>query len=178
MNIIVASKNPVKIEATKKGFLKSFPDQSVKVEGRGAKSEVGDQPMTDKETYQGAYNRASNARLAYPEADFWVGIEGGLQVCSVSDDGDLQCFAWIVVLSADQLGKGRSGAFMVPKPVAELVKQGKELGDADDIVFNRSNSKQANGLIGLLTDDLVTREDYYIEPMIYALLPFKKQELY
>jgi non-canonical (house-cleaning) NTP pyrophosphatase len=38
-----------------------------------------------------------------------------------------------------------------------LVESGKELGDADDIVFGKSNSKQQNGAVGILTHDIITR---------------------
>jgi non-canonical (house-cleaning) NTP pyrophosphatase len=51
-----------------------------------------------------------------------------------------------------------------------------ELGDADDAVFGRSNSKQANGSIGLLTDDALTRTEYYVQAVIMALIPFKKPQ--
>ena len=39
-------------------------------------------------------------------------------------------------------GKSRTATFFLPEEVAELVRQGQELGSADDIVFNVSNSKQ------------------------------------
>jgi non-canonical (house-cleaning) NTP pyrophosphatase len=52
------------------------------------------------------------------------------------------------------------------------------LGEADDLVFGRSNSKQANGAVGLLTDDAVTRTTYYVPAVIFALIPFKNAELY
>ena len=40
-------------------------------------SGVDDQPMTNKETLQGAVNRVESAQIQ--EADYWVGIEGGLE---------------------------------------------------------------------------------------------------
>jgi non-canonical (house-cleaning) NTP pyrophosphatase len=49
-----------------------------------------------------------------------------------------------------------------------------ELGEADDVVFGRANSKQANGSIGLLTDDTITRTSYYVDAVVMALIPFKK----
>jgi non-canonical (house-cleaning) NTP pyrophosphatase len=52
-----------------------------------------------------------------------------------------------------------------------------ELGTADDVVFGRSNSKQANGSIGLLTDDALTRTNYYVDAVVMALIPFKKRHL-
>jgi len=77
-----------------------------------------------------------------------------------------------------KIGKGKTGSFFLPQKVAELVRQGMELGEADDIVFGKKNSKQANGAIGILTDDVITRTTYYVPAIIMALIPFKNEELY
>ena len=59
--------------------------------------------------------------------------------------------------------------------VRELVEQGLELGDADDLVFGESNSKQQNGAVGLLTDNVETRTSLYEQAVVLALIPFKTQ---
>ncbi|KAJ2972514.1 hypothetical protein NQ176_g7113 [Zarea fungicola] len=56
--IIVASKNPVKIQAAHDGFQRMFPDIAFTVRGLSVPSGVPDQPLTDEETLQGALNRA------------------------------------------------------------------------------------------------------------------------
>ena len=53
-----------------------------------------------------------------------------------------------------------------------------ELGDADDIVFSREGSKRGNGAVGLLTNDIVTRTDYYVQPFILSLIPLMQPALY
>lgn len=172
--IIVASKNPVKINATLEAFQAVFPQESYTAEGVSVLSGVSDQPMTARETRQGALNRAQNARQAQPDAQFWVGIEGGVE----DTDIGMQCFAWVVILSAENvIGYGQTAVFYVPKEVATLVRQGIELGHADDQVFGRDNSKQKNGAIGLLTDDAVDRTSYYVQAVIMALVPFKNPTL-
>lgn len=174
MRILVASTNPVKLEAVRHGFQRMFPSDEIEIVSGKAASGVSDQPATDKETLTGAINRAHKTRELFPGYAFWVGVEGG-----VEDDGkDLSAFAWIVVLSDDAMGKGRTGTFYLPPAVAILVRQGKELGDADDIVFNKRNSKQANGAIGLLTDNVLTRATFYEQAVILALVRFKNPELY
>jgi inosine/xanthosine triphosphatase len=175
MNIIsVASTNPVKLSATLDGFKKMFPRESFEVKAVKIPSPVSDQPMTDDETLEGADARALRAMEMMPEADYWVGIEGG-----VMDRGThLSGFAWVVILSEGKRGVGRSGEFFLPENIAELVRQGVELGEADDRVFSRSNSKQTNGAIGLLTGDAVTRLGLYIPAVIFALIPFKNPDLY
>lgn len=171
--IVVASTNPVKIQAVRSGFQKMFPDETFQVEGVSAPSEVSDQPMSDAETLQGALNRARGARALAPAADYWVGIEGGCH----ETNGELQAFAWIVILSRDRAGKSRTGTFTLPAEVARLVRQGVELGEADDRVFKRSNSKQGNGAVGILTRDVIDRTGYYEHAVILALVPFKNPDL-
>ncbi len=109
-----------------------------------------------------------------PNSDFWVGIEGGIEDTALG----MTCFAWVVLIGADDgRGRGQTGVFYLPQEVAELVRGGMELGHADDAVFQRDNSKQANGAIGLLTDDIIDREAYYVHALIMALVPFKNPEL-
>jgi inosine/xanthosine triphosphatase len=173
MKIVVASTNPVKIEAVRRGFAAMFPGETINVSGVSVPSGVSDQPMSDAETYQGAFNRARSARDRMPDADFWAGVEGGCD----EQHGDLLTFAWIVVLSTDGTGSSRTATFALPQEIAQLVRQGVELGVADDRVFGRSNSKQANGAVGILTADAIDRTRYYEHAVILALVPFKNPAL-
>jgi len=173
--IIVASTNPVKIEAAQIGFTKMFPNERFDVQGVSAPSEVSDQPMSSDETLLGAMNRVRNVSKFVTEADYWIGIEGGIEEVN----GELEVFAWVFVKAANgKIGKGKTGSFYLPHKIAELVRQGVELGEADDIVFSRKNSKQANGAIGILTDDVITRTTYYDPAVVMALIPFKNETLY
>ena len=45
MNIVVASKNPVKVDATSRAFNELFPDASIQLESVDVSSGVSDQPM-------------------------------------------------------------------------------------------------------------------------------------
>jgi inosine/xanthosine triphosphatase len=171
--LIIASTNPVKINAALVGFQTLFPEQHFTARGLSVPSGVSEQPMSDEETLRGAINRASAAGAAQPAADYAIGIEGGCE----ERYGLLWTFAWVAVLRGDQTGLGRTAAFALPEPVADLVRGGLELGDADDRVFGRSNSKQANGAIGLLTGDRIDRQTYYIHAVMMALVPFKNPAL-
>ena len=75
-------------------------------------------------------------------------------------------------------GKAKTATFPLPKKISNLLKEGYELGDADDMVFKRSNSKQKNGAVGILSDNLITRTDYYTHAIILALIPFTNSKLY
>ncbi len=173
--VVVASLNPVKINATREGFQKMFPEENFEFQGIEVASGVGHQPQNDHETMQGAINRADAALIAVSNADFSIGIEGGVD----PHEDNLAVVAWIVVKSKEgKYGKARSGSFFLPPQVAALVREGHELGTANDIVFNDHNSKQKDGAIGLLTNKLIDRTQHYIEPIIMALIPFKNPQLY
>ncbi len=174
IDLVIASTNPVKIQAAVKGFQRLFPDSQLNVIAASVPSEVAYQPLSDEETLRGALNRSANAQAAYPDANYWIGIEGGVQ----PSGQDMLAFAWIVISSKATTGKGRTGTFFLPPAVAELIRQGKELGEADDIVFGRSNSKQDNGAVGLLTGNVIDRAQLYEHAMILALIPFKNEALY
>jgi len=172
--VIIASKNPVKIEAVKIAFEKMFLQEKFEFIGESIPSGVSDQPMSDEETLQGATNRTTKAQTQFPEADFWVGLEGGLE--KVNDE--MHSFAWAVIKSKDKMGKAKACTFILPQKVTELIEQGYELSDADDIVFDRQNSKHQNGSVGILTHDVLTRTTFYVDMIIFALIPFKNPDLY
>ncbi|NIM70446.1 MAG: non-canonical purine NTP phosphatase [Xanthomonadales bacterium] len=169
MRVVVASLNPVKLGAVQRAFGQRYPGLGVEVRGLQVDSGVAAQPMSDAETLEGARNRVANARRAYPEADFHVGLEGGLQVF----DGQLLAFAWMAVGGPDgRISEARSATLPLPPKVHELIANGMELGEANDRVFETVNSKQAGGAFGLLTDGYMTRESVYADTLVLALLPF------
>lgn len=172
--LIVASKNPVKIESALVGFQEMFPKQAFAAEGISVPSGVSDQPLGDEETYQGAWNRVQAAKAAIPSADYWIGIEGG----NIIKEKEMEVMAWVIIQSQQQFGKARTAGFYLPPKVIELVNQGYELGHADDLVFGVANSKQTGGSSGLLTDGVMNRKRFYVPAVILALIPFLKPELY
>ncbi len=174
MKVVVASRNPVKLAAVREGFGRMFPERAFEFMTAAADSGVPDQPRSSAETLTGASNRAVSVRAAVPAADYWVGVEGGVEEM---EEG-LAAFAWIVVIGPEATGRGRSASFFLPAAVADLVRAGMELGAADDRVFGRRDSKQEEGAIGLLTGKVVDRAALYAHGVIMALIPFKRSDLY
>ncbi|MBU1293008.1 inosine/xanthosine triphosphatase [Patescibacteria group bacterium] len=173
--IIVASKNPVKVRAAQEAFERMFPEEVFESEGVSAVSGVSDQPFSDEETYTGALNRIKDIRQRIPDADYWVSFEGGVE----DKNNEIEAFAWVLIENKDGVvGKGRSATFFLPPAVSQLMREGMELGDADDKVFGLTNSKEINGTIGSLTGNLVTRTSYYVDAAVLALIPFKNSTLY
>jgi inosine/xanthosine triphosphatase len=173
--IYIGSKNPVKIESTRKGFDDVFKNISgSEFIGKSVSSGVGDQPMTNTETLKGADNRAKNLKANFPEGDFFVGIEGGIQ--AIGDE--MEAFAWIAILGDKLTGKVQSSTFQLPPKIVALIHQGIELCHAADIVFQRKNSKQGNDAVRILTNNAIDRVEYYRHAVILVLIPFINVELY
>lgn len=173
IKILVASKNPVKLDAVNEGLLVFF-DQEITLLGGSVESGVSDQPMSDVETLLGAESRVKNAHDLFSGFDYYVGIEGGVE----ESESGLMAFAWVVISDGKKIGKARTATFILPPRVAELIHQGYELGDADDIVFEKMNSKQQNGAVGLLTNDVITRRTLYLPAVQMAFIPFLNPGLY
>lgn len=183
LKIIVASLNPAKIEAAHLAFTQLLPN-AVHIIGVDVPSGVAAQPISDAETYQGARQRALAARALEPDADLWVGMEGGVAFTELEHDCCCTTFAWIQVLgpefdNASPLDNAsRSASLTLPPAVAQALIEGEELGPAMDRLFNQTNTKQTGGAIGILTHQLLTRRTVYRDTLILALAPWLNPELY
>ena len=162
--VVIASLNPAKINAVKSAFQSAFPQQAFEFVGISVPSEVADQPMTNKETHRGAVNRVKNAKVEMPTADFYVGLEAGIE-------GNVT-FAWMVIESDTHRGESRSASLMLPPEVLAQLADANELGDVMDKVFGTENVKQKGGAISLLTQNQLTRSSVYHQALILALIPF------
>ncbi|KZL16778.1 Non-canonical purine NTP phosphatase [Pseudovibrio axinellae] len=170
MKVVVASQNPVKVNATLEAFQAQFPADEIELISQDVLSGVSDQPMSDEETRKGAMTRAENALGAHTDADFGVGLEGG--ICEVS--GIAYTFAWMAVLSREgQISANRSMLLPLPDKVMALVRSGVELGHALDEIFGTQNIKQKGGAFGLLSGGRLTRTSIYVDTLFCALLPFR-----
>jgi len=172
--VIVTSGNPVKLEATKRGFEKMFPEGKFEFIIMSSPSDVPEQPVGDEETFQGAKNRIRNAQKKNPEAEFYVGIEGGIDL----KEKATEVFAWIIVESKGKIGKSRTATFCLPEKMNDLLKEGKEVGEVSDIISGIKNSKQKGGSVGILTNGIIDRTKYYEDSVALALIPFKNETLY
>ncbi|WP_445397197.1 inosine/xanthosine triphosphatase [Zobellella sp. An-6] len=167
MKVIVASLNPAKIAAARQALGLLFPERVIDLSGLAVPSGVAAQPMSDEETLRGARNRALAARECRPEADLWIGMEGGVAQLL----GQTLTFAWLQVLGPGLDNAARSASLTLPPFVASAVSQGEELGQAMDRLFNLTNCKQQGGAIGVLTRNLLDRRSVYRDTLILALAP-------
>ena len=190
LKVAIGSTNATKIRAVTEAFAAAFPSRALSFTTHAVPSGVSAQPMGDEETRLGALNRASAAAAAaaaiaadggaaaapqHQPVDYAVGLEGG---CGDDLDGALVCFAWMAVVPCGAAAAGsrestaRTATLRLPVAVADLVRAGVELGDADDRVFGRVGSKHKDGAVGLLTKGLIDRAAYYKHALILALAPF------
>ncbi|MEM1410811.1 MAG: inosine/xanthosine triphosphatase [Pseudomonadota bacterium] len=168
LDVVVASHNPAKHAAVERAFAATRPGAVLSIRGVSVPSGVSDQPSTDEETRAGAWNRARAACDSVPEADVWVGLEGGLE----RFDGAWYGSAWMVVIDRHgRSGQARTPTLPLPPSVGRLLDEGLELGDANDQVFKTHNSKQGGGAYGLLTEGRMTRGGIYAQALELALLP-------
>ena len=196
VSVVVASENPIKKQAardaywqvffpeTKKNLIESaaellrevFNPDDVTITGVATESGVHVQPKSQDETVLGARNRLNAIRLSHPDADCWVAIEGGV---IIRDDGVFEIGCVIVSHKGTDLEfVAHAPQFQVPTKTAALIRDGWEMGPANDHVFGMQNSKQAGGMAGVITDNLVIRYDLYYTPLLIAMSQLKNNHLY
>lgn len=174
MNVAVGSTNPVKIGAVKEAFQAAFPNEKIEIIGYMVKSRVSDQPMSDDESINGATNRANEA-LKMGKADFGVGLEGGIQKIG---EKWFDC-GWVVIVNKEgKMGIASSVRIETPMKMMNLIHQGKELGDVVDILSGQTNTKQAGGHFGFMTNGIINRKEGYMHGAVMALSRFLHSELW
>jgi non-canonical (house-cleaning) NTP pyrophosphatase len=90
--------------------------------------------------------------------------------CSSSTDKNCRALLW---------GYAKTGSFLLPLKLSDLILNKKmELGHADDLLFERTNSKHGQGTVGRLTDGRIDRDEYYVHALKLALIPWIRPELY
>ncbi len=176
MKIVIASKSPVKADAVRKGVGSLFSEHECIFECVDAQSGVSVQPMSQEEMIKGALGRISHSKNLIPEADIWIGLEGGMEKI----DGNFYNSGWVIAEDKNnRRGHGRTFSFLIPEKVVELIiNEGLEQSHATDKVFQISGTKTGKGLIGPLTNNSLTYTDWYVHAVISALIPFFKKELY
>lgn len=182
MKIIVGSKNPVKVGAVEEAFRKYF--QGCEVVSVDVASGVSSQPMSERETMNGARARAYAALESDKDADYGVGIEGG--VLEHGGKGRLFECAWVCVVRKSQIindkfsnedeGLGGGLYFELPDKIAIKIKAGGELGPIMNELTGEDNVKQKMGAIGIFSKGKLDRKQAYVQIVLSALIKFVSPE--
>lgn len=162
--VVASTTNPAKINAITLAFSDVFGAENCRIEGVDVDSGVPRQPLGSQETRTGARNRVMMARQVRPEADFWVGVEAGIE--------EEMTFAWMVVENAHIRGESRSASLPLPEIILRGIRAGRELGDEIAQLTGIQNIKQQGGAIGVFTAGKLSRSSVYHQALLLALAPF------
>lgn len=169
MKIMIATKNPAKIEGATQAFAEYFKE--FEIEGISASSDVSEQPVND-EVYQGASNRVKNLRKIADEqgkeADYYIAVESGI----TNQLGEWTILSIAVIEDKEGVRSwGISPGFPVPqKYVQEIIET--DLGRVMDRIFHETELRVGKGGINLLTKGKITRIEQTKQAFIMALTQF------
>jgi len=160
------------------------PNAQFEVVGVEVESGVGHTPTTRAELMAGARQRAETlVRMGRESNSGWryfVGLEGGLDV--MQENGERLVFLenWAYVTDgAGRSAFGQSGSILIPAPLAvEVLDRGAELAAAIDAYAGGQGIRDAQGAWGVLTRNLITRQDAFRIAVINAFAPFFNAALY
>ncbi|MFH1770305.1 MAG: inosine/xanthosine triphosphatase [archaeon] len=174
MIIAVGSKNPTKVSAVERAAKKVWPDESIEVISVEVPHGTNSQPKNEDETIEGATTRAKLA-LKETNADYGVGLEGGV----VDMEHGMFISGWAVIVNKEEkVGIAGTGRTKIPEVIAEKVRNGEELGPVASKHFKINNLKQKGGVIGVLTNNLITRTLVEETEVINAFSRFVNPEYY
>ena len=160
------------------------PNAGFDVVGAEVESGVRHTPLSRSELMAGARHRAEELVKRANEQklpwDYFVGLEGGLDVLSNGDSRSVFLQNWAFV--ADKNGNGaygQSGSILMPEILArQVVDEGIELGVAIDAYAGEQGIRDAQGAWGVLTQNLITRQEAFRAAVISAFAPFFNAALY
>jgi len=173
LKVIVGSKNPVKVNATR-NILKKIYDE-IEISSIDVESGVPDQPFGLDETIKGAVNRAKKAYS--DDVDLSVGIESGLMVTPNTITGyiDLQ---WCAIFDGDRITLGVSSGFEYPPEVVKEVLNGVEVGDVMDRITGITDLGTKKGAVSHLSKDMLDRTENTEQCVLTAMIPRMNEEVY
>ena len=172
MLVVIGSKNQIKVNAVRWAFESLF--DKPEFESLEVDSGVSKMPMSANETIKGSENRALNA-LSLKGAEFGVGVEGGVEETAL---GMMLCSYVTIINKNGVRGTGGGTSVRIPDPIAKRVREGEELGIVMDDFSGMKDTKHGSGAIGILTKNLVDRENFFRMATACALSPFIKPEFY
>lgn len=141
-------------------------------------------PLSREEIMEGARQRAEAlVRMAREKNEPWeyfVGLEGGLDVVRTSGARWVFLENWAYITDGGDRGSfGQSGAVLVPEPLAKrAVDDGVELSEAIDAFAGGRGIRDAQGAWGVLTRNMITRQDAFRVAVINAFAPFFNRAVY
>jgi len=202
ITIAVGSKRGPKLNAVRealRSFSAALADEAqCEVLGVEVESGVSHTPASRDELMRGARQRAEalvdKARQDGAAWQYFVGLEGGLDVVHEGASADemlrhsrLQqsghrCVfleSWAYVSDGTQGHYGRSGSIELPEALAnEVLENGVELSAAIDRFAGAVGIRDAQGAWGVLSNNLITRQEAFRLAVVAAFAPFYNKKMY
>jgi non-canonical (house-cleaning) NTP pyrophosphatase len=132
---------------------------------------------------QGARQRAEALhqvlRASGETANYCVGLEGGLDV--TIENGIRRVFleSWAYASDGVRGHFGCSGSIEIPELLAEeVLSRGTELSVAIDRYAGAVGIRDGQGAWGVLSDNLVTRQESFRLAVVAAFAPFYNEKMY
>ncbi|KAG5471385.1 hypothetical protein LSCM1_01469 [Leishmania martiniquensis] len=173
----VGTTNRAKAKSVVTVVNKCFPDETHEVRLCEVSSGVSAQPMSAEETQRGALNRAKAALNAAPDADYGVGLEGGIEHIA---GRWFEC-GWMVILeqTTGKCGIGSSARFEMSETIMRpILNEGKELAEVIDNLTGDEDVRSGLGAMGVLTAGHLDRAAAYEHGLMFALAPFLSDSKY
>jgi inosine/xanthosine triphosphatase len=184
IRIAVGSKRAPKLEAVR-AALKAFgallhPNSSFDVSGYDVATGVSHTPRSGTELMAGARGRCEALMRFEKEAAYFVGLEGGLDV--IHENGRRLVFLESWAFVCDPAGHGfygRSGAILLPEALAaEVLDRSVELSKAIEAYTGIQGIRDSQGAWGVLTNNLIDRQESFRIAVISAFAPFFNPDVY
>ncbi|KAJ3046177.1 hypothetical protein HK097_000989 [Rhizophlyctis rosea] len=172
LHITLGSKNPSKLLAVQSALSRLFPTHTHSITTHSVPSHVSPQPMSDDETIQGAINRAKEALLLDPEADYGIGIEGGTHTIPLISRTFESGWIAIIHSKSGKIGLGSSARFELSPKIVQRLKTGEELAEVIDDLSGQEDVRSGAGAMGILTNGCVNRDVAYAHGVFFAFAPF------
>ena len=159
------------------------PSASPEILGYEVESGVSHTPASREELMRGARQRAEALckllRESGVPANFFVGLEGGLDV--VMENGIHRVFleSWAYVSDGSRGYFGCSGSVELPEALAkEVLVRGTELAAAIDRFAGEVGVRDGQGAWGILTGNLIPRQESFRLAVVAAFAPFYNAKMY
>ena len=189
IRIAVGSKRAPKLEAVREALVALGPllqpKSRFEVMGFEVESGVSHTPSSRTELMAGARGRCEALRsVVEQKAAYFVGLEGGLDVIYENghETGRRLVFleSWAYVSDSGGRGfYGRSGAILLPDVLAiEVLDRGTELSRAIEGYTGVQGVRDSQGAWGILTKNLINRQESFRIAVISAFAPFFNATLY
>jgi len=164
-----------------KGLL--APEKTLEIQGYEVESGVGHTPSSREELMRGARQRAEalveRLRATSECADYFVGLEGGLDVALENGTRRVFLESWAYVTDGNRGHFGCSGSIEMPEALAEdVLTNGTELSIAIDRFAGAVGIRDAQGAWGVLSGNLISRQEAFRVAVVAAFAPFYNIKMY